>query len=702
MQLQTKTALALVVPVLGCLGVFGWFAYAQSSEQAIDTAVRQLEAIADLKVAQVERLLTTYRREISVHSGIVSGTFAAHGGGRVGMAALPSILQDILDADPEVAAAHFVDEAGRVLASTVLEAPDAVLPETLGPFDSANAVGAGIRVQPYEMRDNEGPRLVVMDPVTSRGAYIGTLVVRFHSTPLLIAIETGVFGETGELLMAYRDGDGNARFLSDVAQKEDAEGTVLAEGDRDEVPMVHALRGHVGVWKEGMRDYAGNDVIAVTRYIDELAWGMVAGVDRAEALLPATRLRGQFLVLAVVLAVFSLVAGRLFGARLGGAANALESELVRRTRAEVRLREVIETSPTAIIGVTESTPGEYVIRLANREAERLLGRPVEALVGAALDSMVSPGSRGRVQAALREDAIASRGEEAPRIDIRVVDAAARVIDVEVSATELEQGDDRTLLITLVDVSDRVRAEQALAQRAEALTKSNRELDQFAHVASHDLKAPLRSVDQLASFIEEDAGPILPEDTREDLELLRSRVARLDRMLDGLLQYSRIGRRDSGATWVNVSQALEGLEQLYLAHENFRLEVVGELPNVWAPEAAVDLVFRNLLMNAVKHHDRGWGVVRVEGLKEHDDVVFYIEDDGPGIEPRFKDRIFGLFETLRPRDEVEASGIGLSIVKKAVEAAGGSVQLVPREGRGARFEVRWPRYSALLVDSEHAA
>lgn len=702
MKLQTKTTLALVTPLLGCLGVFGWFAYTQSSDQAIDTAVRQLEAIADLKVAQVERLLTTYRREISVHSGIVAGTYGEGASGPAGVDVLSSVLQDILDADPEVAAAHFVDEAGRVLASTVEEAVDDVLPETLGPFDSANAVGAGTRVQPYEMRENEGPILVFLDPVTSRGAYRGSLVVRFHSTPLLIAIETGVFGETGELLMAYRDGDGNARFLTDAKQKDDAEGTVLALGDREDVPMVHALRGHVGVWTDDMRDYAGNEVIAVTRYVDELGWGLVAGVDLREALLPARRLRDQLLVLAVVLGVLSLLAGRVFGARLGSAAAALESELELRTRAEARVREVIATSPTAILGVRESEPGEFTVRLANREAERLLGRPVEALVGATLDTLVSPGSRGRVMAALREGAIALRDEEIPRIDVKVVDAAARAIDVEVSVTELHQGEGRALLITLVDVSDRIRAEQALAQRAAALTKSNQELDQFAHVASHDLKAPLRSVDQLASFIEEDAGPILPVETKEDLELLRSRVARLDRMLDGLLQYSRIGRRDSGATWVDVAQALDGLEQLYLAHENFRLEIVGELPNVWAPEAAVDLVFRNLLMNAVKHHDRGWGVVRVEGLKEHDHVIYYVEDDGPGIEPRFKDRIFGLFETLRPRDEVEASGIGLSIVKKAVEAAGGSVALVPREGRGARFVVRWPRYSGLFLDSEHAA
>lgn len=701
MSLKSRTTLALVLPLLACFGVFGWFAYDQTRDSLLDASVRQLEAIADLKVRQVDRLLALQSQEVSVHATVVAGTFDAHRGAPVAIEAMEALLLNILEAESDVAAAHLVDEEGVVFASTILGAGASTMPDELGPFVASERRGLGTQVKQYSMNEGETPRIVITEPVDANRGFVGTLVVRFEPTPLLVAIETGVFGETGELLLAYEDDEGNARFLTDVLQREDAAGTVLAFGDRTDIPMVRALRGENGAWTEGMRDYAGNDVIAVTRHIDALGWGLVAGVDRAEAILPARQLRNWLFALALVLAALATAAGRYYGTRLAGAGSALEAELALRGEAEGRFREVLETSPTAMLSVVTGGGTPPRITMANREAERLLGRAEGDLAGHPFTEFLNEASLDRFERLISAEP-ESEDDRIPRIDARILHDQGVEVDVELSVTSLTGRGVRTLLLTLVDVSERKEAERALKWRAEELARSNQELDRFAYVASHDLKAPLRSVDQLASFIEEDARDYLPEDSLEDLSLIRGRVARLEMLLDGLLEYSQVGRKQGQPSWVDVRKVLDGIEELYTNHEDFTIARVGPMPSVWAPEPAVDLVLRNMIMNAVKHHDRPNGVVRIEATEEARHITYFIEDDGPGIPAEQADRIFGLFETLRPRDEVEASGIGLSIVRKTMETYGGSIEFVPSKGRGARFALHFSRAASLRLSPEEAA
>jgi signal transduction histidine kinase len=217
------------------------------------------------------------------------------------------------------------------------------------------------------------------------------------------------------------------------------------------------------------------------------------------------------------------------------------------------------------------------------------------------------------------------------------------------------------------------------------------LDQFAYVASHDLKAPLRGIDNLASWIVEDAGHLLPEASRRHLELLQGRAQRLEGLLESLLAYSRAGRITGLQEEVDSAELVREAADLINLPAEFRVEVSGSLPRLLTYRAPLELVFRNLLSNAVKHRNGAGGHVRVSSRTADNPsfVEFAVADDGPGIEPEYHERIFGLFQTLRPRDEVEGSGMGLALVKKTVESLGGTIRVESAGGKGATFYFTWP-------------
>lgn len=224
-----------------------------------------------------------------------------------------------------------------------------------------------------------------------------------------------------------------------------------------------------------------------------------------------------------------------------------------------------------------------------------------------------------------------------------------------------------------------------------LERSNAELDSFAYVASHDLKAPLRGIRNLAQWIGEDIADSASDDTRENLRLLNSRVDRLDSLLESLLTYSRVGRKTSSAEAVNTA-ALVGEITDYLApRAGFSVQCEGAMPVLTTPRAPLEQVLRNLINNALKHHDRDCGSVRVSARELGDQVEFRVEDDGPGIPPEFHERVFLMFQTLKPRDQVEGSGMGLAIVRKTVESVRGHIRVEPASsGRGAAFVFSWPK------------
>ncbi|MCX6046612.1 MAG: PAS domain S-box protein [Chloroflexi bacterium] len=237
-------------------------------------------------------------------------------------------------------------------------------------------------------------------------------------------------------------------------------------------------------------------------------------------------------------------------------------------------------------------------------------------------------------------------------------------------------------------------EQRVAERTMELQRSNYELDQFAYVASHDLKAPLRGIDLLAQWISEDAEAVLPVAAQAHLAKLRGRVKRLDKLLDDLLAYSRAGRIEYQHEEVNTALLVQNLIDLVAPPPGASITLTGTMPILTTARAPLETVLRNLIGNALKHHHNpAASHVQISAQLKGAWATFTVRDDGPGIDPAFHERIFQLFQTLRPRDQVEGSGMGLAIVKKTVESLGGTVQIESQVGQGTLFRFTWPNSPA---------
>lgn len=232
-------------------------------------------------------------------------------------------------------------------------------------------------------------------------------------------------------------------------------------------------------------------------------------------------------------------------------------------------------------------------------------------------------------------------------------------------------------------------EERVGERTRELQRINEELDQFAYVASHDLRAPLRAIDHLATWITEDAGELLPPRSREHLSKMRGRIARMERLLEDLLTYSRAGRQRGIPARIRMPDLVARVVDVLSPPDDFSVAVSGDTLPIYTLAVPLETVLRNLIGNAIKHHDRSDGRVVVHTERMGEWLRISVRDDGPGINPAFHERIFQMFQTLRPRDEVEGSGIGLSVVKKIIENMGGRIELESTPGQGSTFIFTWP-------------
>lgn len=256
-----------------------------------------------------------------------------------------------------------------------------------------------------------------------------------------------------------------------------------------------------------------------------------------------------------------------------------------------------------------------------------------------------------------------------------------------------------ILSHAVEVTDQVRARRALEAQAEelrrtaaALARSNQELDQFAYVASHDLKAPLRGIANLAQWVQEDAAAALPAESQEHLRLLQGRVHRMEALIDGILAFSRAGRVRARPEAVDTGLLAREVVELLAPPAHVQIVVAPDLPMVQAERVPLQQLFLNLIGNAVKHAGAGRPTARVEvAARDAGDAwEFAVRDDGPGIAPEYHERIWAIFQTLEARDRVEGTGIGLSVVRKIVESRGGRAWVESAPGAGATFRFTLPK------------
>jgi PAS domain S-box-containing protein len=338
-------------------------------------------------------------------------------------------------------------------------------------------------------------------------------------------------------------------------------------------------------------------------------------------------------------------------------------------RLEERFRLFVDSAPNAMVMI--NTNG--VIEMVNGQTERMFGFSRDELLGRSIELLFPERFREHHPGpALSFFATKQRGSAAASGDLfgRRYDASEFPVEIELNPIETAEGVE--ILYVIVDISARREIEQEKDRQRQELERSNADLEQFAYIASHDLKAPLGAIDSLAQWIQQDiATPANPE-TIQNLDLLRSRVARMRMLLDGLLAYSRIDHGDSPVEDIDIPRLVRDIAVSLSPRPGFVVTCVGPMRPVHTRAAPIRVVLENLIANGLKHHDRDEGLITVTMRQVDGAVEFRVTDDGPGIPPRFHDKIFVIFQTLESRDDMETSGIGLASVKRLVDGHGGRV------------------------------
>jgi PAS domain S-box-containing protein len=351
---------------------------------------------------------------------------------------------------------------------------------------------------------------------------------------------------------------------------------------------------------------------------------------------------------------------------------------------EGRYRGLLEAAPDAMVVVNKG--GQIV--LLNVQAEKQFGYRRDELIGQKVKNIIPEGFAERLVAdALRstEDALAQQIGTGIELTARRKDRSEFPIEIMLSPLESSEG----ILVTAAvrDITARKKAEAHLLQNVEELNRSNEELGQFAYIASHDLQEPLRMVASYTQLLSRRYKGKLDADADDFIAFAVDGANRMQRLIQDLLAYSRVGTKGQEMIEISSDSALQqALLNLRATIEESGAEVTHDtLPNVLADEMQLTQLFQNLLGNAIKYQNTGTPRVHISvsangGAK----WKFSIKDNGLGIDPQYFERIFGMFQRLHKREEFAGTGIGLAICKKIVERHGGNISVESEPGKGSTF------------------
>lgn len=257
-----------------------------------------------------------------------------------------------------------------------------------------------------------------------------------------------------------------------------------------------------------------------------------------------------------------------------------------------------------------------------------------------------------------------------------------------TCTRSEPHDSISQAMWQIMAADKTLLETRLQQMQDLLERRNGEIEEFIYLASHDLKAPLRAISNLAQWLAEDSIEFLPEENQHQLKVLRSRIAKMDLMLEALLEYSRLDKMSQKRELVDLSALITEIVVSLDLPPNFSVSLAANVPVLLTKKAPLERVLKHLIDNAVRHHPRYDGSVSISVTEKENFYEFTVADDGMGIDPKESDRVFKPFQTISAKSNKETAGMGLAIVKKIVENEGCKIKVSsPPEG-GSAFQFTW--------------
>lgn len=352
-----------------------------------------------------------------------------------------------------------------------------------------------------------------------------------------------------------------------------------------------------------------------------------------------------------------------------------------RQELETTFRNIVESAPYGMVMVDEH--GEIVLanahitRLFGYTRDELLGHPIEKLVPERHRSAHGPHRSAYGHAPTLRAMGANR-------DLTGQHKDGSEFPVEIGLSPVQWNGKTVSLAAVIDISVRKKLELELRE-------ANAHLEEFTYVASHDLKSPLRGIGDLVEWISDDLKENGSPETVHNLERIRARVTRMERIIDDLLAYARARGASTDLSSIFPQELVTGLLELAAPPKGFDVQVEIEAKPFRANRIPLETVLRNLISNALKHHDREHGHIGVKVSEDDSFCHIEVSDDGPGIPSKAQERVFKLFQTLSS-SERRGSGLGLALSKRLVESNGGRIELVSNDDvRGATFHVWWPRF-----------
>ncbi|MCP3705570.1 PAS domain S-box protein [Paraburkholderia sp. CNPSo 3274] len=359
-------------------------------------------------------------------------------------------------------------------------------------------------------------------------------------------------------------------------------------------------------------------------------------------------------------------------------------DITERRRLEERFRQVVEAAPNAMVMVDQD--GRIV--LVNAQTEKLFGYPRNELIGQSIEALVPERFRGRhpeYRVSFFNN-LTSRPMGAGR-DLYGLRKDGSEFPVEIGLNPLSTDEGKFVLAAVVDITSRKHAQEELLRKTDELARSNKDLEQFAYLASHDLQEPLRAVAGPLQMLQMRYKGQLDGRADEFIAHAVDGATRMQALINDLLAYSRVGRSDDARQLTDCAQILDqALKSLSVMMEESGAEVRREaLPTLVAIPTHLALLFQNLVGNAIKFRDKARPVrIDVGARREGEGWLFWVKDNGIGIDPQYYERIFLVFQRLHTRADYPGTGIGLALCKRIVEQHGGQIWVESVEQEGATF------------------